>query len=105
MAGERRSYEAEFCEGAVRIVLETGKKAAEVAREPDVHDGTLSGNRGPGPDGVNGPVVARVGLLTGCHGDPAANWPQVRALGRSPKAFRGPCPIPRSGPALRPWPW
>ncbi|MFI1169609.1 transposase [Streptomyces sp. NPDC020801] len=36
----RRSYDAPFREGAVRIVLETGKSAAEVARDPDVHEGT-----------------------------------------------------------------
>ncbi|MEJ8631998.1 transposase [Streptomyces sp. MS2.AVA.5] len=39
--GKRRSYDAEFREGAVRIVLETGKSAAEVARDLGVHEGTL----------------------------------------------------------------
>ncbi|WP_431675984.1 transposase [Kitasatospora sp. KL5] len=39
--GKRRSYDAEFREGAVRIVLETGKPAAEVARDLGVHEGTL----------------------------------------------------------------
>jgi len=41
MAGKRRSYDAPFREGAVRIVLETGKSAAEVARDLGVHEGTL----------------------------------------------------------------
>jgi transposase len=41
MAGRRRSYDAEFREGAVRIVQETGKSAAQVAREVGVHEGTL----------------------------------------------------------------
>ena len=39
--GKRRSYDTEFREGAVRIVLETGKPAAEVARDLGVHEGTL----------------------------------------------------------------
>ncbi|MFI7357132.1 transposase [Streptomyces avidinii] len=39
--GKRRSYDAEFREGAVRIALETGKPAAEVARDLGVHEGTL----------------------------------------------------------------
>ncbi|MFD5514271.1 transposase [Streptomyces sp. NPDC127051] len=39
--GKRRRYDAEFREGAVRIVLETGKPAAEVARDLGVHEGTL----------------------------------------------------------------
>jgi transposase len=39
--GKRRSYDAEFREGAVRIVLETGKSAAEVARDLGVHEATL----------------------------------------------------------------
>jgi transposase len=39
--GKRRSYDAEFREGAVRIVLETGKPATEVARDLGVHEGTL----------------------------------------------------------------
>ncbi|MGY4967445.1 transposase [Streptomyces sp. 900105245] len=41
MAGKRRSYDASFREGAVRIVLETGKPAAEVAGDLGVHEGTL----------------------------------------------------------------
>ena len=39
--GKRRSYDTEFREGAVRIVLETGKSAAEVARDLGVHEATL----------------------------------------------------------------
>ncbi|MDX3073990.1 transposase [Streptomyces sp. MI02-7b] len=38
---KRRSYDAEFREGAVRIVLETGKPAAVLARDLGVHEGTL----------------------------------------------------------------
>jgi transposase len=39
--GKRRTYDAEFREGAVRIVLETGKPAAQVARDLGVHEATL----------------------------------------------------------------
>jgi transposase len=39
--GKRRTYDAEFREGAVRIVLETGKSAAQVARDLGVHEATL----------------------------------------------------------------
>ncbi|MGY4967544.1 transposase [Streptomyces sp. 900105245] len=37
----KRSYDAEFREVAVRIVVETGKPAAEVARDLGMHEGTL----------------------------------------------------------------
>lgn len=41
MAETRRRFDREFREGAVRIVRETGKPIAQVARELGVHDGTL----------------------------------------------------------------
>ncbi len=41
MAERRRKYDAEFREGAVRIVRETGKSIAEVARDLDLNPGTL----------------------------------------------------------------
>lgn len=37
----RRKFDQEFREGAVRIVRETGKPIAQVARELGVNDGTL----------------------------------------------------------------
>ena len=41
MPENRRKYDREFREGAVRIVLETGKPIAAVARDLDIHPGTL----------------------------------------------------------------
>ena len=38
---ERRNFDREFRDGAVRIVRETGKPIARVARELGVHEGTL----------------------------------------------------------------
>ncbi|WP_412768910.1 transposase, partial [Mycobacterium canetti] len=37
----RRKFDAQFKEGAVRIVRETGKPIAQVARELGISDGTL----------------------------------------------------------------
>jgi transposase len=41
MAETRRRYDPEFREGAVRIVRETGKSIAAVARDLDINAGTL----------------------------------------------------------------
>lgn len=41
MPETRRKYDQEFWEGAVRIVRETGKTIAQVARDLGIHKGTL----------------------------------------------------------------
>ncbi|SRR6266702_1469311 len=57
MAETRRKFDEDFKEGAVRLVRETGKPIAQVARELGINDGTLgnwvSADRRRG-DGGNG---------------------------------------------------
>jgi transposase len=59
MAEARRKFDREFREGAVRIVRETGKPIAQVARELGVNSGTLANwvakdRRAHGSDGQLG---------------------------------------------------
>lgn len=41
MPENRKKYDQEFREGAVRIVRESGKSVAQVARDLDINEGTL----------------------------------------------------------------
>jgi transposase len=41
MGSKQRSYTPEFREGAVRMVIETGRPIPEVAEQLGVHSGTL----------------------------------------------------------------
>lgn len=42
MAETRRRFDPEFKAGAVRIVRETNKPVAQVARDLGIHEGTLA---------------------------------------------------------------
>jgi transposase-like protein len=46
----RRKFDQEFKEGAVRIVRETGKPVAQVARELGINERTLDNARTSPPD-------------------------------------------------------
>ena len=61
MPEKRRKFEKEFRAGAVRIVLESGKSIAQVARDLGVNEGTW----GTGSPGTARPGRARPGCRPG----------------------------------------
>ena len=54
MAEMRRKFDADFKEGAVRLVRETGKPIAQVARELGIVPGTLENWVDEGPAAARG---------------------------------------------------
>jgi transposase len=71
MSESRRKFDAEFREGAVRLVRETGKPVAEIARDLGVHAGTLGNWVAKDRD--------QRGEVDGGAGDPAAEVKRLRA--------------------------
>jgi transposase len=70
VAETRRRFDQDFRDGAVRIVRETGKPIAEVARELGIHDGTLGNwvakdraRRGEGNGGLGADERAELARL------------------------------------------
>jgi transposase len=69
MPETRRKFDPEFREGAVRIVRETGKPIAQVARDLGIHEGTLGNwvakdrSEREGVEGLSGSEVEEVKRL------------------------------------------
>ena len=88
MPETRKKFDPEFREGAVRIVRETGKPIAQVARDLGINEGTL-GNwcarhraETDHPDGLSGDERARPLSSTSTSPDQPLR-PGNRASGRS----------------------
>lgn len=69
MPESRRKFDPEFRQGAVRLVLDTGKSVAEVARDLGINPGTLG----------NWVVKERERGAGAVSGDPAAEVKRLRA--------------------------
>src|SRR4249919_2111659 len=109
MPETRRKYDREFREGAVRLVRETGKPIAQVARDLGINPGTLGNwvnadkrRRGEGNGALSedafgaGPALAfqifhsATSHVLDATPDEAAQW----CLDMLAEAIGGPCPAP-----------
>src|SRR4029078_8930538 len=110
MARTRRKFDEDFKAGAVRLVLETGKPIAQVARELGINEGTLGNwcarrrrsNEGGNPAlSESGRAERRLGVEgVGARGAAAAADREHRAADAecSPLAFGGPLGQRGDGP-------
>jgi transposase-like protein len=75
MAEARRRFDPEFRAGAVRIVRETSKPIAQVARDRGINEGTLG-------NWVNKDIERRLPSNGGCRRRSGTSWPG--SVGRTP---------------------
>ena len=94
MAETRKKSEADFKEGAVRLVRETGKPIAEVARDLGIDEGTLGNRvnadrhrRGEGTGALNEDERAELTLLRRENAEPAMEC-VMSSTARSPSGYR-----------------
>ena len=86
MSEKRNKYDAEFREGAVRIVEETGKPVARIARDLGVNEGTLGNwvvkarEAGQGAEGLSAGDVEELKRL---RAENAELWMERDVLKRS----------------------
>ena len=89
MVETRRKFDWDFREGAVRIVRETGKPIAQVARDLGVNEGTLGNwiarDRQKASDG-DGRLTEgeRAELVRLRRGTPSLRWSVMSSSARSP---------------------
>jgi transposase len=113
--GKYRKFDPDFREGAVRLVLETGKPIAQVARELGVNEGTLGNwvakarrERGEGNAPLSEPERAELARLRKENAEPRMQRDVLkrtpspscrrRAARREHRDRAPPCP-PRRSPA------
>ncbi|PZG09187.1 hypothetical protein C1I95_29270 [Micromonospora craterilacus] len=110
MAETRRRFDPEFRAGAVRIVRETGKSIAQVARDLGINDGTLANwvkkdreERGEaaGAGGLSEDERAELARCLCCSGKRASGSPRWWSMPATPRSRWGSGSSPRWGRSRR----